>query len=134
MENASKALIIAGAILLSILIISLGIMIFNQAQDAMSKGGMSEAEISAFNNKFIKYQGSGKKASEIRNLVQEVNVSNAQEENAQNQRTVTIQGDGIGGDIANGFTSNGLLNSHTYTVNIDTYVGGRVSIITIVQN
>ena len=79
MENASKALIIAGAILLSILIISLGIMIFNQAQDAMSKGGMSEAEISAFNNKFIKYQGRGKKASEIRNLVQEVNVSNAQE-------------------------------------------------------
>ena len=32
MENASKALIIAGAILLAILLISLGIMIFNQAQ------------------------------------------------------------------------------------------------------
>ena len=31
MENASKALIIAGAILLAILIISLGILIFSQA-------------------------------------------------------------------------------------------------------
>ena len=30
MENPSKALIIAGAILLAILLISLGIMIFNQ--------------------------------------------------------------------------------------------------------
>ena len=37
MENASKALIIAGAILLAILLISLGIMIFNQAQDTVNK-------------------------------------------------------------------------------------------------
>ena len=33
MENASKALIIAGAILLSILIIGMGMFIYNQAQD-----------------------------------------------------------------------------------------------------
>ena len=32
MENASKALIIAGAILLAILLISLGIMIFNHQE------------------------------------------------------------------------------------------------------
>ena len=37
MENASKALIIAGAILLAILLISLGIMIFNQAHMRVSK-------------------------------------------------------------------------------------------------
>ena len=41
MENASKALIIAGAILLSILLISLGIMIFTQAQDATKNSGTS---------------------------------------------------------------------------------------------
>ena len=45
MENASKALIIAGAILLSILLISLGIMIFTQAQDVISGSGMSKAEL-----------------------------------------------------------------------------------------
>ena len=33
MENASKALIIAGAILLSILIIGLGMFIYNQEQE-----------------------------------------------------------------------------------------------------
>ena len=49
MENASKALIIAGAILLAILLISLGIMIFNQAQDTVNNSGMSQAEITAFN-------------------------------------------------------------------------------------
>ena len=40
MENASKALIIAGAILLAILIISLGILIFNQAQDTVGSVNM----------------------------------------------------------------------------------------------
>ena len=33
MENASKALIIAGAILLSILLISLGLIVYNQAKE-----------------------------------------------------------------------------------------------------
>jgi len=39
MENASKALIIAGAILISILLISLGIMLFNS-----SKGVTDQAD------------------------------------------------------------------------------------------
>lgn len=47
MENASKALIIAGAILLAILLISLGIMIFNQAQDTVTNSGMTEAELTS---------------------------------------------------------------------------------------
>ena len=82
MENASKALIIAGAILLAILLISLGIMIFNQAQDTVNNSGMSQAEITAFNNKFLKYEGKGKKTSDIKMLANEVLVSNAEESNA----------------------------------------------------
>ena len=71
MENASKALIIAGAILLAILLISLGIMIFNQAQDTVDNSGMSQAEITAFNNKFLKYEGE-QKASVVKSLINEV--------------------------------------------------------------
>ena len=82
MENASKALIIAGAILLAILLISLGIMIFNQAQDTVNNSGMSQAEITAFNNKFLKYEGKGKKTSDIKMLANEVLVSNADASNA----------------------------------------------------
>ena len=44
MENASKALIIAGAILLAILIISLGIMIYNQASGVVNNNAMSEVD------------------------------------------------------------------------------------------
>lgn len=140
MENASKALIIAGAILLSILIISLGIMIFNQAQDAMANGGMSEAEISAFNNKFIKYQGKSQKASVIKNLVQEVNVSNAQEENVNNTRQVKfksgdiIEQQGTDDKAPYKYLSNKVLNSKLYDVEITGYDGGRVSEISVVEH
>ena len=53
MENASKALIIAGAILLSILLISLGIFVFTQAQDTMGSINLNDQEVMAFNNKFF---------------------------------------------------------------------------------
>ena len=76
MENASKALIIAGAILLSILLISLGIMIFNQAQDTVGSINMSEQEIQAFNNKFIPYEGSNKRGTEVNALIQLVRANN----------------------------------------------------------
>ena len=41
MENASKALIIAGAILISILIIGLGVFIYQQAQSTVSKANLN---------------------------------------------------------------------------------------------
>lgn len=75
MENASKALIIAGAILLSILIISLGILIFSQAQDTINSINMSEQEIMAFNNKFTPYEGDVR-GSQVNALVQAVLTNN----------------------------------------------------------
>ena len=78
MENASKALLIAGAILLAILLISLGIMIFNQGQDTVNNSGMSQAAITAFNNKFLKYEGV-QKGSVVKSLVNEALASGADE-------------------------------------------------------
>lgn len=59
MENASKALIIAGAILLSILIIAIGMYVYNNAQSTINESltSMSESEKNAFNSKFIGYEG-----------------------------------------------------------------------------
>ncbi|MBR1539613.1 MAG: hypothetical protein IJ629_00230 [Clostridia bacterium] len=57
MENASKALIIAGAILLSILIIALGIYVFNMAKNASSTSSLDELEVSQFNQAFTNYRG-----------------------------------------------------------------------------
>lgn len=59
MENASKALLIAGAILLSILIIAIGMYIYNSASSTItsSVGSMSTQEKDAFNNQFTAYEG-----------------------------------------------------------------------------
>ena len=90
MENASKALIIAGAILLAILLISLGILIFNQAQDTVNNSGMSQAEITAFNNKFIKYEGK-QKGSVVKSMVNEVFTSNADANNSSRKITIDFE-------------------------------------------
>ena len=71
MENASKALIIAGAILLSILIIALGVFVFNQAKSAIGNTGLSDKEVAAFNSKFDSYEGK-QKGSSVKALVNTV--------------------------------------------------------------
>lgn len=71
MENASKALIIAGAILLSILIIALGVFVFNQAKSAVGNTGLSDQEVAAFNSKFDSYEGK-QKGSSVKALVNTV--------------------------------------------------------------
>ena len=76
MENASKALIIAGAILLAILIITLGILIYNQASGVVTNNSMDEVSIQTFNNKFLQYAGE-QKGSAVRSLLSQVNASNA---------------------------------------------------------
>lgn len=116
MENASKALIIAGAILLAILLISLGIMIFNQAQDTVNNSGMSQAEITAFNNKFLKYEGT-QKGSVVKSLVNEVISNNADSTNPQVK---------VNSKEGNDIKTSEISTTTTYTVKLE-YANGRVS-------
>ena len=131
MENASKALIIAGAILLAILLISLGIMIFTQAQGTIKGAGMSEAQISAFNEKFTKYQGK-QKGSAIRAMVQEVMANNNSEE-ASDETMISINGPcvslEVGANKSPHFLSS-FSNTKTYNVRF-LYNKGRVSSIVV---
>ena len=76
MENASKALIIAGAILLSILLISLGIMVYNNAKGTVGNANLSKEEVSAFNSQWESYTGTGKTASEIKTMFSAIISSN----------------------------------------------------------
>ena len=90
MENASKALIIAGAILLSILIISLGIMVYNNAQDSVGNANLDQQEIAAFNAQFTPYQGTSVSASQVNSLIQQVLAANQAEQNKGTGITVSI--------------------------------------------
>ena len=55
-------------------------MIFNQAQDTVNNSGMSQAEITAFNNKFLKYEGT-QPGSVAKSAVNEIISSNADSSN-----------------------------------------------------
>ena len=92
MENASKALIIAGAILLSILIISLGIMIFNQASEVVDSNAMSELEVTQFNSKFTTYMGTNVRGAQVNSLINQV-VQNNVANQSDTSKQVKIQVD-----------------------------------------
>ncbi len=73
MENASKALIIAGAILVSIMIVSLGVMLFNRmGGTAKEMANMDKQEIAAFNSKITPYLGQNISGSQVNALIQYV--------------------------------------------------------------
>ena len=82
MENATKALLIAAAVLVAILIISLGIGIFNMASEQVNNAGdLSEYEVHKFNEKFRKYEGTTVTGSDVNALLDTVFThNNAQED------------------------------------------------------
>lgn len=132
MENASKALIIAGAILLSILLISLGIMIFNTAQDTTKNSGMNQAQVASFNNKFTKYEGDIK-GSEVRSLIQEIIASNGDENNINANRLIAVTGAAAG--TGTSIPSSGIKTTSTYTVSITSHTAdGYINGISITLN
>ena len=92
MENASKALIIAGAILLSILIIGLGMFIYQQAAGAMSGANLDPQKVDAFNSPFQQYEGtvSGTQARSLYNLIRTHN--NGKVDDTTLQVALTIDG------------------------------------------
>ena len=117
MENASKALIIAGAILLAILIISLGILIYNQAAGIANGNAMSEVEIT----QFTQYEGR-QSGTTVRSLLQKV-ISNNLNADDESKQVVVYKGDGTGTKIVDenstSFDTNQVTTGGTYTVTFD---------------
>ena len=128
MENASKALIIAGAILLAILLISLGIFIFTGAQDTAKKaGGLESQEAATFNASILKYEGKNKTTSDIRSLKNEIISANKKLKDI-GKTEITI---GTGG--ATSYDTSTLDESKRYTIKVDFGTDGYVNKVIITQ-
>ena len=86
MENASKSLLIAGSILVCILIIAVGMYIYNTSGSSIqaSVSTMSTSEVEAYNTKYTMYEGEQTGAS-IKSLVG-VLVSNASTNGDENTK------------------------------------------------
>lgn len=80
MDNASKALVMVGAILISVMLISLGVFLFTYARDnAESTTRMMDATmVSSFNEQFLSFCGDNIKGSSVVSLISKVQASNSQ--------------------------------------------------------
>ena len=95
MENASKALLIAGAILLAIILISMGLIVVRQGQEFTNNNQFSKFEIESFNSNFTQFEGT-KRGTDVKSLIQEVIASNAADTADDNGRKVTVYDMGTG--------------------------------------
>ena len=90
MENASKALIIAGAILLSIAIIGVGMYVFQNVQETIQDGAdISADQIRTYNQEFTMYDGR-QSGSQVRQLLDRVSNHNRTQGQDDPSRVINV--------------------------------------------
>lgn len=94
MENATKALLIAAAVLIAILLISFGVYIINSTGDVINSSGdaLGDLEISQFNKKFNSYAGNSKNGTTVKTLLQTVVSHNQGQTDSSRLVGVTLGG------------------------------------------
>ena len=116
MENASKALLIAGAILICILLIAIGMYIYNSAQGTIqtAAGQMGQQEKEMYNAMIRKYIGNSKKGTDVKQMIDDVI--------NQNNQYVNESGKFISINVANGgvdgFTEEADLQTKNKAANV----------------
>ena len=100
MENASKALIIAGAILLAIAIIAIAMFVFGTARDTVTEAtSMSTTQIQAYNQPFEAYLGivRGSNAKTLCSTVRDHNLAET-----DNSRKISVFTEDKGAEYSSG--------------------------------
>ena len=128
MENASKALILAGSVLIAILLISLGLWVFKAPSEAIREVGKVSGTLadSTFNAQFTKYAGNNVRGGQVKTLMEYVNTYNGRNPSSK------IEFDSAGiNDVNNVYTTNSY-NVTCSDAKVDgTGVDGRISSILI---
>lgn len=95
MENASKALLIAGAILICILLIAIGMYIYNSANSTVDSAvsQMSQQEKDIYNAKVKTYLGDTIKGSEVKSMIDNI-ISMNQENVGKSGKFISIETQG----------------------------------------
>lgn len=119
MENASKALLIAGSVLIVILLIAFGVRIFNSTGDVGDQvdGTMQTTEVTMFNNKFLPYIGKNKSKNDALTLTNLIIASNS-------TNNIKIR---LGYNIKNTSGSYSYDTSYATTANVQSLCMQRIS-------
>lgn len=130
MENATKALLIAGAIIITLVIITLGIAVMNMGKEAVDKSNLDSVQTQTSNSQFTQYEGT-QKGGKVKALINAVIAENANEDDTTQQIVVKYKGNDI---VSNEKTdSSEIYTNKTYTVKITGYKKGKVSEISIMD-
>ena len=132
MENATKALIIAAAVLIAILLIAFGMSILNSsAQPADSlETTMTTTEIATFNGKFTQHHGTNKSLAVVRSVADKVIAHNTV--NTTRKVMMAIGGRTATDDANTIMTNISSLSGSTFTINVSIDSNtGLVTLITI---
>ena len=126
MENASKALIIAGTIIIVMIVIAAGMYLFNSAGglSASVQSKWSDDEILNFNRQFTKYEGT-QKGSSVKELIETVNRSNERSDvkvSFNNNTYVNVSNNVF-------YANSQLINGKTYKISFGYEDGVITSII-----
>lgn len=135
MENASKALLIAGAILIAIVLITFGVMILSQGSEIIKSSSMSETEIATFNAKFTSFEGDSVRGSKVNSLFNTVIQNNLSQEDDGKKVEVgqtTTGTEWLSKSATN--VTNKADTGKTYTVKCDYSDTGLINHITVTQN
>ena len=76
MENASKALIIAGSIIISLVIVSLGILVYRRVSGTVTNANLDQQQIEAHNSDYEAYFGDYVSAANTKSLLAKIKTNN----------------------------------------------------------
>lgn len=134
MENASKALIIAGAILISLLIVGLGVIIYNRVSGTASDtSAVDETKVEEQNQKFTSYFGNKNSAEKIKSLMSAIRNNNLTSANSDETKKVWVyfkQGTSYDKFLEPTKVSSAVKSGKTYTVKVEeetTYDGTDIT-------
>ena len=130
MENATKALLIAAAILIAIVLISIGVYVLGIGQEAVKGADMTQQEITSFNSRWLAYEGTHVMGSKVNALLQAVVANNISE--GEDGKRIEVDGSVSLGvdDTAVGDKAN---TGESYSIECETNSAGLVTAIHIGQ-
>ena len=96
MENVTKALLIAAATLLAILLISLGIFVYNKAANQTNQVNLNGLQIQQFNEQFLRYAGENVSGADVNIMLKSVLNHNITQEDDSTTVEVYHLGQDIG--------------------------------------
>ena len=145
MENASKALILAGSVLVAIMVISLGVVIFrNMSGAAKEQANLDEQVITTFNADITPYLGtnvSGSQVNTLRQLVISINNKAKRDGDTVKRVSMILKNGGTDTVIAGFNATDGTVITGTkvetgvfYTVQATRGSSGLINTITVTQN